>query len=164
MAVLPTEREENVVASLFHYLTDNVTTVPIDFAGAGVEEEDLDLWIRADVMVTTPRYSRQVDQQGNMGAEPLVMLNMNIMHKQSAHEEKVFEPVKLSDTLKNLFRVPLGIAVMDHAEQNGTGINQIGILQTTEIDVTPLPFDEAKGLYVRNITSTMRYVYKWEKP
>jgi hypothetical protein len=114
------------------------------------------------VMVTIPRYSRQVDQDGNMGAEPLIMFNMNIFRKQTAHESDIYRLTKLADELKNKFRVPLGIAVYDHA--GGNSGTRIGTLQTSEIENEPLPFDQTKGIYARNVTSTMRYVYKWEAP
>jgi hypothetical protein len=162
MAILPEGREENVVASVFTYLGDNYTDTPIDYAGSGVKEEDTDEWIRADVMFTMPRYSRQTDQAGNFGAEPLIMLNINVFQKQTSYEKDTYRLIRLADTLRDLFRVPLGIPVMDYMEN--AGANRVGTLQTSEIEATTLPFDQGKGLYGRNITSTMRYVFQWEAP
>lgn len=166
MPPLPEGRLENVVASLNAYLVSNLpgglTAAQVDLGGSGVLEENFDEWLRTDVMFTTPRYSRQVDQQGNMGAEPLIMLNMNLFRKQTVHKKDTYRLVRLADELRNTFRVPLGIAVMDHVEN--AGANRIGTLQTSEIEAEPLPLDLSKGLYGYNVTSTMRYVFKWEGP
>ena len=165
MVMLPEEREENIIASLNTYLAANLPTgmsvEQVDFGGSGVQEEDHDEWLRADVMITTPRYSRQVDQDGNMGSEPLVMFNVNIFRKQTVHESDIYRLTKLGDELKNKFRVPLGIPVYDH---EGSPSTRIGTLQTYELNNEPMPFDQSKGIYGRNVTSTMRYVMKWEAP
>lgn len=151
-----------MVASLFTYLDANYNLTKVDHGGSGVDEENLQEWVRADVMFTIPRYSRQVDQQGHFGAEPLIMLNMNVFVKQTALEVNTYRLKRLSDTLKNLFRVPQGILVKDHVEN--AGANTIGVLQTSEIEVRQMPFDSAKGIYGCNVTSTMRYVFSWEAP
>jgi len=161
MAILPEAREENVVASLFKYLEANFTLVPVDYAGVGIREENVDEWVRADVMLPTPRYARQVDEQGNMGAEYLVMLNLNIFKKQTEMETvNVYRNFRIRDTLADLFRVPLGITVRDWVGSAGATI--IGILQTSELETTNLGLQDV--LYQHNVTSTMRYVMKWEGP
>jgi len=160
--ILPEEREENVIASVFKYLEANFTLVLIDYAGAGIEEENQDEWIRADVMFTKPRYARQVDSQ-NMGAEALTMLSMNIFKKQTELElANIYRNKRIRDTLANLFRVPLGIPVKDWVEN--AGANVIGTLQTSELESQDLGLQEGIAAYQYNLTSTMRYVMKWEPP
>lgn len=165
MAILSTEREENIIASIFKYLEANFTLVPIDYAGAGINEEDVDEWVRADVMTTKPKYYRQVDSQGNMGAEGLFFLNMNIFRKQTEAETvNIYRMQRIRDTLANLFRVPIGIAVKDYVETAGAGTNRIGTLQTSELDSQNLGLQAALAAYQWNVTSTMRFVLAWEKP
>jgi hypothetical protein len=164
MAILPEERRENVKASLFTYLSDNFTLVPIYYGIAGIKEEDVDEWVRVDVMFPTPTYRRQVGL-GQMGAEAIIMLNMNIFKKQTEAESvNIYRSDRIVDTLSNLFRVPLGIPVKDYVESNGAGTNNLSTLQTSVLDTDDLGWQERLALYQYNVTSHMRYVMKWEQP
>ena len=164
MAILATERDENVIASLFKYIEANFTLVPVYYGNSGIKEEDYDEWMRVDVMIPKPRYARQVGDD-LMGAEALVMLNMNIFKKQTEAETiNIYRPHRIHDTLANLFRVPLGIAVKDYVESAGAGTNRIGTLQTSELESQNIGLQESSALYQWNLTSTMRYVQAWEAP
>jgi len=164
MSILPTEREENVVASLFTYVKNSFTLVPVYYKSAGIKEEDENEWVRIDVMFPTPTYRRQVGV-GQMGAETVVMLNMNIFKKeQEAQAVNIYGITRIRDTLANLFRVPLGIAVKDYVESSGAGTNRIGTLQTSILEVNDMGWQQNLALYQYNMTSHMRYVMKWETP
>lgn len=157
--MLPTERLENVKASVFKYIADNYTETPVDYEGVGIDEENQDEWVRVDIILASQRMAGRVGNNLN-GSEPTIMVNMNIIRKQTETETvNVYRPTRIRDTLANLFRVPLGIPVRDWADN--AGANVIGVLQTSELGERYLGLVESQASYQHNLTSTLRYVFAW---
>jgi hypothetical protein len=160
MPIVPEERSENLKASIFKYIEANFTTTPVDYAGAGLDESDYDEWVRADVMLTPTIHMRQVGG-GLLGGEASVLVNLNIFHKQSELQStNIYRIQRIRDELANLFRVPVEVPIKDWVEN--AGANTVGTALTFELEDQDLGLQMENTVYQYNLTSTLRYIFKWE--
>jgi len=162
MAIHPTGRTQNVKASLYNYLQSNFTTTPIQFAGSAFDEQNKKEWVRADVIIESTEYFRQVTVAGLYGADLVVLMNMNVIIK--ADEvliQNLYRREQIVDELRHIFRVPVAIPVFDHFASPTT---DIGTLRTSEIEDTELGYNLEASFFQHNVSATLYFLSMWPGP
>jgi hypothetical protein len=133
--------------------------VPLHLIGMPFDEQNKNEWVRADTIIETMDYFRQVGE-GLYGADLYVLMNMNVFLKpDKILVEDGYRQMKIVDELIHLFRIPISIPVHDHHSDPS---ELIGYLRTYEVEDMDLGYLEQAGVFQYNVSSTMFFLSKWE--
>jgi hypothetical protein len=160
MAIDPTERTQNIKASLYTNLQSNFTTAPIHLGGQPFDEQNKNEWVRADMLIESMDYYRQVGG-GQFGGDLIVLFSINVFVKaDDVLIKNGYRGEQLVDELKHLFRLPVAVPVHNHFA--GSPLALIGYLRTAEIEDNDLGYDNDAAVFQHNVSSTMFFLSRWD--
>ena len=119
MALVPEQRIENVRGSLMSYLATNYTLTSIAFPRTAFAEENVNEWIKPDIIVATKDYKGPV-AASRRGAIVTLLFNISIIVKKAFIEGgDSFRIELIRDTLHELFKEETNIQVDDKVGGGG---------------------------------------------
>ena len=161
MAIVPTQKEENVERSIHKYLFDNFTLVPIAWPGIEFDESGKAAWIQPVLLTSNGLFFRQV---GSMliGKQLIILYNINLFVNRTmqAIHGQIYNIGLLSDTLFQIFKENTQITVKDYVD-GSPGFATIGVLDCFETSLHDVE-SPSNELIQKNFTIEMRGIKSWE--